>query len=231
MKIKATMCFLVAGATIATMGACAKSPYASAAEETVRALPEESAVEQNTVPAETAGDCTIETPEFSVELPEEEPVTVMDSMPVAEDSEKTGEYPHTWESCEEKARGFNDPHLNYWLNHGTVYDPDEITEEMLLSRDDSNVVIEHVHGICMDEEGNGRVLNTDSEYDYIAYNGFACTALVEVGDIVDTYLIYDPACQAPDCIIERRDFIVYHSEDAAIETAELEALYGKTEEN
>ena len=108
---------------------------------------------------------------------------------------------------------------------------DEITEEMLLSRDDSNVIIEHIHGICMDEEGNGRVLNTDSEYDYIAYNGFSCTASVEIGDIVDTYLIYDPACQAPDCIIERRDFIVYHSEDAAIETEELEALYGKTEEN
>lgn len=223
MKIKATMCLLVAGATIATMGACAKSPYASAAEEATRALPEESAVEQTTVPVEIAEDSTIETPEFSVELPEEEPV--------AEDSGKTGEYPHTWETCEEKARGFNDPHLNYWLNHGTVYDPDEITEEMLLSRDDSNVIIEHVHGICMDEEGNGRVLNTDSEYDYIAYNGFACTALVEVGDIVDTYLIYDPACQAPDCIIERRDFITYHNEDAVIETAELEVLYGATEEN
>lgn len=223
MKLKATMCFLVAGATIATMGACAKSPYASAAEEATRALPEESAVEQTTVPVEIAEDSTIETPEFSVELPEEESV--------AEDSGKTGEYPHTWETCEEKARGFNDPHLNYWLDHGTVYDPDVITEKMLLSRDDSNVIIEHVHGICMDEEGNGRVLNTDSEYDYIAYNGFACTALVEVGDIVDTYLIYDPACQAPDCIIERRDFITYHNEDAVIETAELEALYGATEEN
>ena len=79
----------------------------------------------------------------------------------------------------------------------------------------------------MDEAGNGRALNTNSEYDYIAYNGFACTALVEIGDIVDTYLIYDPACQAPDCIIERRDFIVCHSEDAVIETAELEELYGE----
>lgn len=221
MKIKATMCLLVAGVTITTMGACVKSPYASAAEEAARALPEESEVEQTSVPVEITEDSTVETPEFSAELPEEEPV--------AEDSGKTGEYPHTWETCEEKARGFNDPHLNYWLNHGTVYDPDEITEEMLLSRDDSNVIIEHVHGICMDEEGNGRVLNTDSEYDYIAYNGFACTALVEVGDIVDTYLIYDPACQAPDCIIERRDFIVYHNEDAVIETAELEELYGDEE--
>lgn len=228
MKLKATMCLLVAGVTIATMGACAKSPYASAAEEAVRALPEESAVKQTNVPAETARDSTIETPEFSVELPEED-LAVMDSMPVAEDSEKTGEYPHTWETCEEKARGFNDPHLNYWLDHGTVYDPDEITEEILLSRTDQSVIIEHVHGICMDEEGNGRVLNTDSEYDYISYNGFACTALVEIGDIVDTYLIYDPACQAPDCIIERRDFITYHDEDAVIETAELEELYGAEE--
>lgn len=229
MKIKATMSFLVAGATIATMGACAKSPYASAAEEAARALPEESVVEQTTIPVKIAEDSTIETPEFSVELPEEEPVAVMEAMPIVEDSGKTGEYPHTWETCEEKARGFNDPHLNYWLDHGTVYDPDEIIEEMLLSRTDQSVIIEHVHGICMDEEGNGRVLNTDSEYDYIAYNGFACTALVEVGDIVDTYLIYDPACQFTDCIIERRDFITYHYSDADCE--EVEKLYGETEEN
>ena len=127
MKLKATMCFLVAGATIATMGACAKSPYASAAEEAARALPEESEVEQTSVPVEITEDSTVETPEFSVELPEED-LAVMDSMPVAEDSEKTGEYPHTWESCEEKARGFNDSHLNYWLDHGSVYDPDEITK-------------------------------------------------------------------------------------------------------
>lgn len=194
MKLKATMCLLVAGATITTMGACVKSPYASAAEE--------AAVEQ-----------------------------IMVSAPATEDSDSAGGYPHTWESCEEKARGFNDSHLNYWLDHGSVYDPDEITEEMLQSRTDQHVIIEHVHGICMDEAGNGRALNTSSEYDYIAYNGFACTALVEIGDIVDTYLIYDPACQAPDCIIERRDFITYHDEDAVIETAELEELYGETEEN
>ena len=230
MKIKATMCLLVAGVTITTMGACVKSPYASAAEEAARALPEESEVEQTSVPVEITEDSTVETPEFSVELPEED-LAVMDSMPVAEDSEKTGEYPHTWESCEEKARGFNDSHLNYWLDHGSVYDPDEITEEMLQSRTDQHVIIEHVHGICMDEAGNGRALNTNSEYDYIAYNGFACTALVACGDIVDTYLIYDPACQAPDCIIERRDFITYHDEDAVIETAELEELYGETEES
>ena len=228
MKIKATMCLLVAGVTITTMGACVKSPYASAAEEAARALPEESEVEQTSVPVEITEDSTVETPEFSVELPEED-LAVMDSMPVAEDSEKTGEYPHTWESCEEKARGFNDSHLNYWLDHGSVYDPDEITEEMLQSRTDQHVIIEHVHGICMDEAGNGRALNTSSEYDYIAYNGFACTALVEIGDIVDTYLIYDPACQAPDCIIERRDFITYHYNDADCE--EVEKLYSETEEN
>ena len=194
MKIKATMCLLVAGVTITTMGACVKSPYASAAEEAARALPEESEVEQTSVPVEITEDSTVETPEF-------------------------------------KARGFNDSHLNYWLDHGSVYDPDEITEEMLQSRTDQHVIIEHVHGICMDEAGNGRALNTSSEYDYIAYNGFACTALVACGDIVDTYLIYDPACQAPDCIIERRDFITYHNEDAVIETAELEELYGETEES
>ena len=100
--------------------------------------------------------------------------------------------------------------MNYWLNRGNVYEHDYITEEMLLNRTDDSVIIEHICGICMDDEGNGKVLNTESEYNYIAYNNVFCTADVKNGDIVATYLVYDPACNYTDCTIERIDFVTSH---------------------
>ena len=218
MKIKATVSFLAAGLIISTMGACASHPYASA-EEITQQVMEESTIEQVVPAAEES--LVVEIPDTIVEG-QEETAEIVEEEPAEKENLESGIEESVDETTEEKARSFNDVHLNYWMNHGTVYEHDDITEEMLLNRTDDRVIIEHIRGMCMDDEGNGKVLNTQSEYNYIAYNNVFCTADVKMGDIVDTYFVYDPACNYTDCTIERIDFVTSHCDS---ETKVVEKLY------
>lgn len=85
----------------------------------------------------------------------------------------------------------------------SVYDSSELTGEILVARD--GMVIERVIGVVENGNGDGRVLNCeDSEFNYISYR--ECNIRYSVGDIILTYLIYDPLGNGEDDIIDRYDF-------------------------
>ena len=83
-----------------------------------------------------------------------------------------------------------------------IYDADDLTAEILENRDGA-VIIERIYGIVLDEQGNGKILNPAIEgQDYISYrsvNG------AEVGDCYASYMIYNPATDYVDDIMERYD--------------------------
>lgn len=84
-----------------------------------------------------------------------------------------------------------------------LYDSDELTGDILVNR--KGMVIERCIGVVENERGDGRVLNcSDPVYNYISYND--CNIGFSVGDIILTYLIYDPLGCGEDDIIERYDY-------------------------
>lgn len=86
-----------------------------------------------------------------------------------------------------------------------MYETYNLTTETLTNRI-GKIIIEKVIGKVLDNEGNGKILNTyDSYYNYINYRyveGF------EINDIIVTYLIYNPFNNYEDDIICRYDFIL-----------------------
>lgn len=88
--------------------------------------------------------------------------------------------------------------------HGALYEPDEITEGMLVNRNGKQIV-EHIIGVVVDDEGNGKILNTSSDANYIAYGEHVHGS--KKGDMIETYLIYDTDCNYTDCCW-RVDFII-----------------------
>ena len=86
-----------------------------------------------------------------------------------------------------------------------VYFPDDLTGDILVTRDNSRYIVEELIGICEDEAGNGYILNTaDDFYTYISYRGLD----IYPGDIVVTFCLYDPAGHGEDDIIVRHDYVV-----------------------
>lgn len=59
------------------------------------------------------------------------------------------------------------------------------------------------HGICLDDEGNGRVLTTDTDHDYISY----CNTKAVTGDHVITFCVMNPANDYCDDVLVRYDII------------------------
>lgn len=94
--------------------------------------------------------------------------------------------------------------VNNKLDTVVIVEPDEITSEILENREDNYLLVEMVVGTVLDDEGNGKVLNTtDDYYNYIAYHKLDC----EEGDVVLTYLFFDNT-DGEDDFIERYDFII-----------------------
>lgn len=89
----------------------------------------------------------------------------------------------------------------------TIYDAENLTGDILRSRaDDHEIIIEKVVGLCLDSEGNGRILNPENpDYDYISYRNF--NGVME-GDVVMSLLIYNPDNGYEDDVIDRLDFII-----------------------
>ena len=87
-----------------------------------------------------------------------------------------------------------------------IYDADDLTAEILENRDGA-VIIERIYGVVLDAQGNGKILNPAiPAQDYISYrsvNG------AEVGDLYASYMIYDPATDYVDDIMERYDVRLY----------------------
>ena len=82
----------------------------------------------------------------------------------------------------------------YWNHKGTVF-------------------VERIIGKVKDNNGNGKVLNLapdNKEYDYISY----ANVKANKGDIVVTYLLYNPETNGEDDIIARWDYIIVHKAKA-----------------
>lgn len=85
-----------------------------------------------------------------------------------------------------------------------IAEPDDITGEMLENRN-GKIIIQVQWGIAVDDEGNGRVLNTATTYNYTSYR---CVPGIQKGDIVLTYLVFNPENDYIDDIVARSDFIM-----------------------
>ena len=77
----------------------------------------------------------------------------------------------------------------YWNHKGTVF-------------------VERLIGKVKDENKNGKVLNlpkdADKTFDYISYKGIDANK----GDIIVTYLLYNPETNGDDDIIARWDYVI-----------------------
>lgn len=83
-----------------------------------------------------------------------------------------------------------------------VVDSAELTGDMLRERN-GKIIVEMVAGIVEDERGNGTALNpADSDYAYINYSEVSCNP----GDMILTFLVYNPETDGEDDVIERVDF-------------------------
>lgn len=83
-----------------------------------------------------------------------------------------------------------------------LYDSAELTENILANRQ-GKLIIEKCVSKVLDDEKNGAIQNADSDYNYISYADVDCTK----GDIVTTYLIYNPETNYTDDVIERFDYV------------------------
>ena len=75
----------------------------------------------------------------------------------------------------------------------------------ILENRNGRMIIERMIGIVVSPYGDGKVLNPyDPEFNYIYYD----IGEYEVGDIVITYLVYNPENNYDDDIIQRSDWVV-----------------------
>ena len=103
-----------------------------------------------------------------------------------------------------QARTFSDVAKNAPITK--VIDCNDLTEEMLTTRTDHNVMyIERIIGKVTDNEKNGKVLNPPEDGGY--YISYASVADAEIGDLIVTYCVYNPYSNYDDDVIERWDFI------------------------
>ena len=87
-----------------------------------------------------------------------------------------------------------------------VYEPIDLTDEILINRTTQELIIEHNEGIILNDAGDGKVTNPfDPQYDYINYGDIMDYA--NAGDTVTTYCIYNPYTQYEDDIKFRIDIV------------------------
>lgn len=91
----------------------------------------------------------------------------------------------------------------------TVMQPDEITEDYICNRN-GKLVIEKFIGIVLNDQGDGRILNTESEYNYICYSS---VDNIKPGNIILTYCIYNPDTNYSDDIVARYDYVIDDKEN------------------
>lgn len=85
-----------------------------------------------------------------------------------------------------------------------IYGTSEMDTETLTKRN-GKIIIEEVIGEVVTEKGDGEILNyKDADYRYISYSGVEGA---KKGDIILTYLIYNPENNIEDDIVLRYDYI------------------------
>ena len=93
-----------------------------------------------------------------------------------------------------------------------VIDTSKINSDIIKNRG-QRILIERVIGTVVDDQGNGRVLNinynTDPQgyYNYISYAGQYENIQPQKGDVMITYIIYNPGTTGEDDYIGRIDYV------------------------
>lgn len=88
-----------------------------------------------------------------------------------------------------------------------IVDSSMLTAEILEHRTEHDVlIIERVVGYVTDRNGNGKVLNTNGDFNYINYK--YVREPITTGTVVLTYLIYNPNNNYVDDIVNRFDFVI-----------------------
>ena len=88
------------------------------------------------------------------------------------------------------------------LGLAEIVDADKLTTEDLTARN-GKLIIERVIGVVEDSNGNGHALNDESYY--INYRNLKGA---KTGNIVCSYLIYDPDTNFEDDVVARYDYII-----------------------
>ena len=90
-------------------------------------------------------------------------------------------------------------------DNAVIIDAEDLTCDRLVNRTPDEVIVARIVGECLDDNGNGKLVNDESEYNYISYRDVEG---VQPGDIVVTYEVYDRFGNGEDDIVERYDMIV-----------------------
>lgn len=87
--------------------------------------------------------------------------------------------------------------------------------------DDGKLVIEKIVGVVTTNKGDGEILNTDSEYNYISYKSIRDNEgnlnVPHKGDIMVTYLVWQPCGNSEDDVAFRTDYCVECTHSGEIE--------------
>ena len=86
-----------------------------------------------------------------------------------------------------------------------MVDTDDYTEEFR-EENAGNLIVERIIGVVLDEDGNGQIINTESEeYNYISYSDVSG---ISVGNVVLTYCVHNADNTEADDVIYRVDYII-----------------------
>lgn len=88
------------------------------------------------------------------------------------------------------------------FEEATFFNPSELDCNTVVARE--GLIVEKFIGICVDDDKNGQVINTETDFDYISYKGLDILA----GDIVVTYCLYNPDTKYENDIIWREDYVI-----------------------
>jgi hypothetical protein len=94
-----------------------------------------------------------------------------------------------------------------------VFATDDLTAEILQNRVGCGyVIVEKLISVCLNETGDGRVINTKKRNNnYVSFRrtyDYCTGKRIHKGDVVLTYLIYNPNNNYIDDIVERVDYII-----------------------
>lgn len=81
------------------------------------------------------------------------------------------------------------------------------SDKELLENRDGKLVVERAIGVVLDEDGNGKIINC--QYCPDCYIHYSCGG---VGDVIESYLVYNPDTDYYDDIMDRYDYIIGHDE-------------------
>ena len=160
------------------------------------------------IPGNVVSDSEIESDDFYILDGPETENTIEVSEPVEPTPQNMSVTSYTRFAEEFNGEEYNIP-LSSQLGLSThlvmVFQPDELPLEVLENRNGAVVIEMLISRIDSVETGDGTVLNTDSEFNYISFREYLKTNEAKDGDIMLTYCVYDPSNNYEDDIVIRFD--------------------------